>query len=239
MSIPESRLGKQRRGFKFPPELPPTREPKALEESSAETLYISLLKSAHSVDGDDLDNESPFVTAKREVNNVYVEREERESQDVYIISDEHNMNSKSYDMGLLTEEDKKLVNAHTVRHFNTEPKQQHRLRPRKGSYKKKAVNERICSFLNSFDEMYGIGYAVSKQELKYWIQKLNLANDRVTVQQYLQRFVMHGYFSVSHGKFKFVSKQPKQPTIAEILNVKKQIMSLRASTRRAPKRKSY
>ncbi len=236
MSAPESRYGKQRSGFRFPPELHPTREPKALEESSAEKLYISMLKSARSVNGDNLDNESPFVTAKREVDNVYVDRE---SQDIYIISDEHNINSKSYDIGLLTEEDKKLVKAHTLRHFNTEPKQQHRLRPRKGSYKKNAVNERIRSFLNSLDEMYGIGYAFSKQELKHWIQRLNLAHDRVTVQQYLRRFVMHGYFSVSRGKFKFVSKQPKQPTIAEILHVKKQIMSLRASTRRAPKRKSY
>jgi len=102
------------------------------------------------------------------------------------------------------------------------------IRLRKGQYKKTAVNDRIRNFLNDFEKLFPIGCEVHKTELEYWIQRLQLANDRLTIKQYLKRFLLHGYFSVKNGFFTFNRKQPKQPTLHEIMNVKKQIMTLSA-----------
>jgi hypothetical protein len=112
-------------------------------------------------------------------------------------------------------------------------------RKQRGTYKTKAINNRIREFLNEFENLYPIGCKINKHELEYWIQRFQLCNDRVSIKQYVKRFLMQGYFSVRNGVFTFLSKQPKQPTLREIMNVRKQIMTLRAVTRRPRRRRAW
>ena len=207
-----------------PPTTPPhnndIKESAHDERVNAKKIYIQLLKQERVIDGDDIDEKSPFAVGKRR------------REDVGSSNKNNNNNLKIYN------------NLNSVipspQWCQKQPKDYRSpIRMRRGSYKKTAVNDRIRTFLNEFEKLYPIGCAVNKQELEYWIQRLYLANDRLTIRQYLKRFLMHGYFAVSKGQFTFVSKQPKQPTIAEIMNVQKQIMTLRAVTRKPKIRRSY
>lgn len=157
------------------------------------------------------------------------------------------MNGKSYDktdFGLPTKEDKELINKHNqVLRNETGQK----LKKRRGSYKNHAVQERISWFIEELDVNVGLTEPdgkprhFNKKELKFWIQRLGLAFDRLTVNQYLKRFLMFGYMSVSSrsGTFYFVSKTPQEVTANELVNTKQVMLSIRALTREQKKRRSY
>jgi len=198
------------------------------------------------------DKNSPFVVGRcnetavlqRDKGSVE-DGEERESQDIYNFSvDEHNINRKvsDTDFGLPSKQDQQLIQAHKITqttYLTPEPPFSYKLKRRRGSYRKHAVTERIALFLEEFEEYFGLGFKLHKTELEYWIERLQLANDRVTVKQYLKRFLRDGYFRTERGVLVFQSKQPRQPTLKEILNVQRQIQTLRAVTHKPRRRRSY
>jgi len=198
------------------------------EVNAAEKIYISLLQAERVKDGEEIDNKSPFVVGRcnetavlqRDKGSVE-DGEERESQDIYNFSvDEHKKKQTYSDL------------------FG-ERRSSRILKRRRGSYRKHAVTERIALFLEEFEEYFGLGFKLHKTELEYWIERLQLANDRVTVKQYLKRFLRDGYFRTERGVLVFQSKQPRQPTLKEILNVQRQIQTLRAVTHKPRRRRSY
>ena len=204
-----------------PPSSPP---PRSVKESSyrdvsdVEKIYISLLKESDAIDNIVKRSELPVLQVE---NRERIERRERESQDIYIISDNEHKSIQTY--GSLTED--RRVNRVFKR--------------KRGSYNTKAVHDRIGYFLEDLESMFGLNYKLHKTELEYWIQRLELANDRLAVNQYLKRFLMKGYFKTERGLMVFVSKTPNTPTLEEILNVQKNIATLRSVTHKPRVRRCY
>jgi len=233
---------------------PPSRD--NVEDCSCEKLYISMVQEARR--GDD-DENSPFVVGKRrpvnrssvlkncvDVDSYVLDEGERESKsEIYNLYVMNRKRQDTVDFGLLSEEDEKLIIQHdqVLKNDTGQP-----LKKRRGKYRNNVVFDRINWFVTELDLNVGLidpkfnkPRMFSKQELKYWIQRLGLAQDRLTVNQYLKRFLMFGYVAVksNQGKFYFVSKTPSQPTIAEIVETKDVMMSIRALTHTPRKRKSY
>jgi len=111
--------------------------------------------------------------------------------------------------------------------------------PRPRRYRKNAVRERCRQFvLDLQDHGFPVGVHLHTRDLKYWIKALDLAHDKITVDQYVERLVIFNYF-IPHkdGTYVFSSVLPAgQVTLVDPKVVRSR---LRASLRRPRKRKAW
>ena len=160
------------------------------ERRNAENIYISLIKKERLKDESNIvENQNKSADLQLYVNDNR-EKEEEEYPDIY-----KNLNTviPSVQWGMDT--------TRTVR-------------KRRASYKRTAIKNRIREFLNELD-----GFAllhdwsktrgvtpkpIHKKLMEYYIQKFDLAQDRLAVKQYLKRLILYGYFRVSFSNLRKV-----------------------------------
>lgn len=108
-------------------------------------------------------------------------------------------------------------------------------------YRKNAIRNRCRQFARDLeDHGFQAGNKFDRRELRYWIIALDLAHDKTTVKQYLERLLIYGYFILNkHGKYVFCgSLKPGQLTFMDHRKVRAKIhMSLHQDRR--IKRRSY
>ena len=86
----------------------------------------------------------------------------------------------------------------------------HRYTSRRGSYKKNTVKTRCREFAQAFEALgFPIGIKINERILRYRMLTLDLCHDRVTVNQYIERLCLYGFFKIlPNGVFEFRSTLP-------------------------------
>ncbi len=112
--------------------------------------------------------------------------------------------------------------------------------PRPRRYRKNAVRDRCRQFAQDLEAQgFVFGDKFTLRDLKHWIVALDLAHDKLTVKQYIERLVIYGYFVLKQGIFTFCGS--RRPGQLSLIAPEKIMGSLRAClhTDRRVKRRSY
>ena len=185
-----------------PPDTPPHESAfkESLSRDETEKIYLDLLKTERKLLKDEM---SPFVVGKKvkpsKIKGGHIDEARNERVPRYIFF-EHDIKSKSYDMGLPSLNDEQLIKEHTINGlgFNVDYG-----RPKtRGSYKKTAVHTRIQEFIHRCvsKDVFSYLKPIHKKRLVFYMKQLGLARDKLTIQQYLERFLLYRYFSVDPRK---------------------------------------
>ncbi len=111
----------------------------------------------------------------------------------------------------------------------------------KRRYRKNVIRDRCRQFAQDLEaEGFQAGNKLHKRELRYWIIGLDLAHDKSTLRQYMERLLIYGYFILDkNGQYIFCgSTKPGQLTLMDPEKVRARIHGSLYQDRRI-RRRSY